>query len=286
VTTRPAHSDPKTRAPGARDPEAPDPSDPEAEGQATAAEGVTPSGPLAADVPLHVAELAELGVLTASLLHELRQPLFAVKGLLQLARHRARMPNGAPEGPTLNRSSDLDVEQLLHHVGHLEELVEHYAGLSRAEDSWVELDLRDAVTQVIAMLDHRIRQEGVRVSVELGDRRLPVHGRAVAVRQVVMNLLGNALDAVGGARVREVRLRIVAGRNEARIEVVDTGPGLSTGVRDRLFEPFVTTKPAGRGTGLGLYIARKLADEIGGTIVAETPSDGVGTRMVVRLPVL
>ncbi|MEZ4240851.1 MAG: HAMP domain-containing sensor histidine kinase [Myxococcota bacterium] len=234
-----------------------------------------------ADVPLNVAELAELGVLTASLLHELRQPLFAVKGLLQLARHRARQPAGEAMAPG-------DLDQLLHHVGHLEELVEHYAGLGRAEDSWVELDLRDAIDQVLVMLDHRIRQESVRVTVTPPRRESPallVHGRAVAVRQVVMNLLGNAIDAVADEPVREVRVHVTGDRHQARIEVSDSGPGLPEAVRERMFEPFVTTKPPGRGTGLGLYIARKLADEIGGEISLEPTPAGQGARLVVTLPI-
>jgi two-component system C4-dicarboxylate transport sensor histidine kinase DctB len=216
-----------------------------------------------------VVELADLGVLTASLLHELRQPLFAVKGRLQLAMHGGR---------DLGRD-ELDI--LLHHVAHIEELVEHYAGLGRSDDSWLELDLREEVSRSLAILAHRVRQVGATLESELGDVPLMIRGRSVAVRQVVMNLVGNALDAVTNRDLR--RITVVARRRDLGVVLVvtDTGAGIPEEVRDHLFEPFVTTKI--RGTGLGLYIARKLAEEAGGRLRAEHPPDG-GTRMVVELP--
>lgn len=218
-----------------------------------------------------VAELAELGVLTASLLHELRQPLFAVKGRLQLARHVGRGVDAE------------DVELLLHHVAHIEELVEHYAGLGRPDDSWTEVDVRSEVRVALQMLAHRARLIDATVDADMGDEVLAVRGRTVAVRQVILNLLGNALDAVDGRTVRRV---IVAARREGDqivVRVSDSGPGIPATHRARLFEPFFTTKPSGHGTGLGLYIARKLLDELGGTLALDE-SPGGGAQLVVALP--
>ncbi|MEQ1505501.1 MAG: ATP-binding protein [Myxococcota bacterium] len=221
--------------------------------------------------PSRLAELAELGVITASLLHELRQPLFAVKGRLQLSLH-----GGRPLGPD-------EIEILLTHVGHIEELVEHYTGLGRADDSWTDLDLRDEIASATGLLAHRIRQIGATIEVETGEEPLYLRGRAVAIRQVVVNLVGNALDAVAAHERRRVRIRAARSGGSIVLEVVDSGPGVAPELRERLFEPFVTTKPPGRGTGLGLYIARKLAEEVGGTVRLDCPSAG-GTRMVVELP--
>jgi signal transduction histidine kinase len=219
-----------------------------------------------------LAELAELGVLTASLLHELRQPLFALKGRLQIARAAGRSP------------SPSDLQELLQHVVHIEELVEHYAGLGRPDDTWTEIDLRREVERALGMLGHRIRQVSATISTDLGDEPLPIRCRSVAIRQVVLNLVGNALDAVAHRQERRIfiRTRNLPGKRVI-LEVTDTGGGLPPSVRDRLFEAFVTTKPSGLGTGLGLFIARKLLDEVSGVVSAEDGPGG-GTRMRVELP--
>ncbi|MEQ1568250.1 MAG: HAMP domain-containing sensor histidine kinase [Myxococcota bacterium] len=232
-----------------------------------------PTEPMTELELLRLAELAELGVMTASLLHELRQPLFAVKGRLQLARH-ARRPLDPDE-----------VEALLQNVDHVEQLIEHYAGLTRPEDTWIEVDLRDEVARAIGMLAHRARQGRVEIASDLDEQVLLVRGRPVAVRQVVLNLVGNAVDAVSGRPEAKVVVRArIAGR-VVRLEVLDNGPGIAPEVVHRLFQPFVTTKGPGRGTGLGLYIARRLAEEVGGTVHAE-PGPSGGARLTVHLPIV
>jgi signal transduction histidine kinase len=101
--------------------------------------------------------------------------------------------------------------------------------------------------------------------------------------QVLVNLLQNAHDAVrasGGSHIA-VRARRVAGTIELVVE--DDGPGIDPAIRERLFEPFVTTKPVGEGTGLGLYTSFMLMRAMSGSLVLE-PREGRGTRAIVRLP--
>lgn len=213
-------------------------------------------------------ELAALGVVAATLLHELRQPLFAVKGRLQLAA------GGRP----------LDLDDLVELVGqleHAEELIEHYAGLGRPDEAWVDVDLSEAAAAAVRMTATRARRAGATVTVD-APAPVEVRGRAVAMRQVALNLVANAIDAVACRERRDVVVRTCAAGPVVRLEVQDTGPGLAEAVRGRLFQPFVTTKPPGHGTGLGLYIARKLVEEAGGTIRAEA-CEGGGTRMIVEL---
>lgn len=173
---------------------------------------------------------------------------------------------------------------LLHHVSHIEELVEHYAGLGRPDDTWTEVDLRKEVERALTMLAPKIRQVSAAVSTDLGDVPLRLRCRSVAVRQVVLNLVGNALDAVSDRSERRVNIRTRALPNgRLLLEVADTGPGLPPALRDRLFEAFVTTKPSGHGTGLGLFIARRLLQELDGAVRAEDAPGG-GTVMSVEIP--
>jgi two-component system, NtrC family, sensor kinase len=99
--------------------------------------------------------------------------------------------------------------------------------------------------------------------------------------QVLLNLLMNAADAIAGEGT--ISIEVEAEEGEAVISVTDSGPGIAEAVRAHLFEPFVTTKPSGEGTGLGLAVCHSIVERAGGTIRAESPASG-GARLVVRLP--
>jgi signal transduction histidine kinase len=99
--------------------------------------------------------------------------------------------------------------------------------------------------------------------------------------QVVLNLVLNAADAVGSGG--HVRITAAAAPNGVRLAVEDDGPGVAPHVRDRLFEPFVTTKEVGKGTGLGLAVCRGLVEAVAGTIQLD-PNTPKGARFVIELP--
>lgn len=220
---------------------------------------------------VRVAQLAELGVLTASLLHELRQPLFAIRALSQLRRAQGR---GLDEA---------DLDTLLGSLRHVDELLDHYSGFSRIDGPLECFDARVAARQATAMLAHRAAQDGSTLKVQLCDEATMVRGRPTALRQVLVNLLQNAFDAVAGAPKRHVEVTVDAAGDRCRIEVADSGPGIDEAHREELFRPFFTTKGEGRGTGLGLFIARRLIEELGGSVaLADTPN----TRIVVSVPLV
>ena len=216
-----------------------------------------------------LARMAEFGVLSASLFHELRQPLFAVKAIAQLAARR---------GESLDEDG---LRQLLVHVVQIEELLDHYAGHNRMGETAV-FDLNEAVRRGVDMLEHRARQVRAQVDARYSGAAM-VRGRVGALRQVAVNLLHNALDAVDQREDRRVRVSTAIQGASAILEVRDHGPGIPPEVRARLFEPFVTSKPVGRGTGLGLHITRKLVQESGGSLAVVDP-DGGGTLIRVKLP--
>ncbi|TNE89100.1 MAG: HAMP domain-containing histidine kinase [Deltaproteobacteria bacterium] len=214
------------------------------------------------------ARLAELGLLTASLMHELRQPVFAIKALAQILR---------------SEGADPRLAALLEHVDHVEDLIAHYGGFG-ASLAEATFDLRVPVREAVDMMGHRARALHAELRHEPADAPLRVNGRSSAALQVVVNLLHNALDAVEeGDAGRIVVVRSFVDGDNAVIEVEDTGPGLPLEVRQKLGRPFVTTKPPGRGTGLGLYIAQKLVREHGGDLSFPTPERG-GTLVRVALP--
>ena len=112
-----------------------------------------------------------------------------------------------------------------------------------------------------------------------------VKGPTDQLTQVVLNLLLNAADAIDGEGSILIEVDLHPERDDTiRLEISDSGPGIDAEILPHLFEPFVTTKPTGEGTGLGLAVTHTLVERLGGTIEAENDPLG-GARFVVDLPV-
>jgi two-component system C4-dicarboxylate transport sensor histidine kinase DctB len=212
--------------------------------------------------PAEQHRLAELGLMSASLLHELRQPLFALKALAQLASER---PDRAAQ----------QLERMREQIETLELLVEGYGDFSRRPTSSDEMfDLRAPVRSALAIAEHGAARCGVTLSAVLGEGSL-VRGSPLAVQQAIVNLAKNAIDAVRGQDGGRVDIRV----DRSDIRVADNGPGLPDEIRAHLFEPFWTTKPG--GTGLGLMLTRGLVEQCGGVLELE-PSPGTAWRIRLR----
>jgi two-component system C4-dicarboxylate transport sensor histidine kinase DctB len=227
-----------------------------------------PPGP--GELEAQVARLAELGLLTSSLLHEIRQPVFAIQAVAELA-----LVGGGPDAERWRK--------VLDQVRHLEGLIERFGGLGRPDAEPRRLDPNEPIRAAADMLERRARQVGAELHLVLDPGPLEVHADEAGLRQVVLNLLQNALDAVEGQPER--RVDVVTARLGERVSLLveDSGPGVPHDVLARLFEPFVTSKPVGRGTGLGLYITRVIVHRAGGVVqVASKP--GAGTVVRVELP--
>ena len=146
-----------------------------------------PPGPPSAGGFEQTAGLAELGVLAASLLHELRQPMFAIKAHAQL---------GASEAVDDPRVAER-LKHILEQAGHVEELLRYYGALFRAEptDALSIVDANEPARAAAELLGHRARKVGASLQLELAAAPCRVRGRELALRQIFVNLLQNAFDA-------------------------------------------------------------------------------------------
>jgi signal transduction histidine kinase len=195
------------------------------------------------------------------------------------------------EGPALEAglewvASSLSVAALLgevkestRRISELVAAVRSYSQLDRA--SMQHLDVTEGLDSTLVMLGHKLRQ-GVTVVREYGADVPRIDAYAGELNQVWTNLIDNAVDAMDGTGT--LRLTTRADGDSVVVEIGDTGPGMPPQVAERAFEPFYTTKDVGKGTGLGLDIARRIVvDRHGGTITID-PRPGE-TVLRVRLPV-
>jgi C4-dicarboxylate-specific signal transduction histidine kinase len=224
----------------------------------------------------HVTRLSTLGEMSAGLAHELNQPLTAILAHGQAALRMLEDPAADRAGP--RRSVEATVAQARRAaavVANLRRLVRRAPGVARP------VDVSQAVENVVALVRDDVERLGVDLRADPGREPLLIRGDPVQLEQVLLNLVRNALEAVRDREVRVVEVRASAAPDGVRIEVLDSGPGLSPEVRDRLFSPFVTTKPD--GLGLGLSLSQGLVHGMDGELRgADRP--GGGAAFEVALP--
>ena len=215
--------------------------------------------------------LAAVGEFAASLSHEVRNPLTAMR--LDLQRVEEKLDLESPLRAPLRRALRA-VDRLQHTVsGALR--VARSGRVARAP-----VDLLVPLDAALHASEPEMQAAGARVEIDTGNAPLVVLGDAAALEQLFLNLLLNAaqaFDAPGGV----VRVRASADATHARIEVEDAGRGMSTEALAAAFEPFVTTRA--QGTGLGLAIARRIAAAHGGELSLES-APGTGTTAAVSIP--
>ncbi len=219
------------------------------------------------------ARMAGVGRLAAGVAHEIGNPLAAVIGMVEL----------------LSEDEDADVEtrsDLLRRIG--DELQRVHATVRDlldyarpAEGDLEPVDLGAVIQSAREMVSMQKEFEGVEVVVETPEDLPPAHAEPSRLRQVLINLLLNARDAVAG----EGRVVITARQSDGRcfVEVADDGPGVAAELEDSIFDPFFTTKEPGEGTGLGLSVSLQIVEGFGGRLRYRRASGG-GASFTVDLP--
>ncbi len=199
------------------------------------------------------------------LAHEIKNPLTPI----QLSAERIQMKLGAKLDGADQMMLERSVTTIVNQVQAMKTLVNEFRDYARLPASKLEaLDLNELVGEVLGLYANA--QEAGQLMTELAGDLPAIVGDGTQLRQVIHNLVQNALDAVADRRDGHVRVRSEAARNDqghvrvVRLHVIDNGPGFSEKVLKRAFEPYVTTKS--KGTGLGLAVVKKIADEHGARV--------------------
>jgi signal transduction histidine kinase len=212
--------------------------------------------------------------LSASIAHEIRNPITAAKSLVQQMG----------EDPASSENVEY-ARVALEELDRVERSISHLLRFARDEEVRLqEMQMKEVVESALETLRDRIQKQGVDVKSEL-DSEGAMKGDPEKLRRVVINLISNALDALDHSKTPSPRVEVHAGENFARTEVwvrvLDNGPGIDPAKLQKIWNPFYTSKS--NGTGLGLAISRKLIEAHGGTIEVRS-EPALGTEFTIVLP--
>ncbi|KKX23864.1 HAMP domain-containing sensor histidine kinase [Rhizobium sp. LC145] len=229
---------------------------------------------------IHLNQSATAGALSASIAHELNQPLGAIR-------------SNAEAASSLLRSSHPDlklIEQILIDIQdddqRAHDIILRMRGLlkKRAEIDWQRFDLNELTTISIKILQGEASRRGISVTSNPADGALPIRADKVHIQQVILNIAMNAMDAMHSRRGMQRKLMLetrLTKDSKAELSISDSGHGIPENLLSVIFDPFYTTKVA--GTGLGLSIARTIVHTYGGEICAANRCEG-GAVFRVKLP--
>ena len=227
-------------------------------------------------------KMASIGLLTAGIAHEINNPLFVVTGYLDVLHDRLR------EGETLQQGS-ISIEELQGIADKLgtasKSIVKLVSGIktyARIEDTDpVPIDLNSAIQGSLDLVSFLYRQDNIELKNGLSNGSPMILGNIGKLQQVLMNLLSNAQDAMESSRTKIISVDTYEEADNVVVEVADTGCGIEPENIQNVFSRSFTTKPVGKGSGMGLDLVRKMVEEMGGSIgVRSEFSSGTTFKMI------
>jgi PAS domain S-box-containing protein len=227
----------------------------------------------------HVARVAALNAMTASIAHEVSQPL---SGVLTNASTSVRMLAADP--PNVAGAAEAS-RRIVRDADRAAEVIRRLRAMFQARPTATEIaDLNEVALEVIGLSRSELQRRGAALQTQLANDLPSVRIDRVQLQQVILNLLVNAADAMTDVadRPRTILLRTVAFEDGVRLDVRDGGVGLEPAAAVRLFDAFFTTKP--QGMGVGLSISRSIVERLDGRIWAAANADGPGATFSFSLP--
>ncbi len=226
--------------------------------------------------------LASIGLLAGGLAHEIGNPLGTIRGRAELVLNQVRG----------NEFAEKNLEVIINQIDRISGLIQSLLRVSRVPEQVLlrEVELKTVVDEVVTLMGESCRRAGI----ELKQNRLDqiVFAEPSHMQQLFLNLVINSMHAIeeqkhkeAGASPRAHMIEISADRRDGLclVSVRDTGCGISKENQSKLFQPFFTTKAAGKGTGLGLAIVSKLIEEMEGKVYVESPGVGLGATFKIEL---
>ena len=227
-------------------------------------------------------KLSSIGVLAAGVAHEINNPLSSVAGYAEALLRRFK------EEHSLSEDSRLDVfpkylQVIVRESYRCKGIIDCLLSFSRKSDGAViNVNINDILKEVLELVRFKSRYENIEIRTNLQSDLPDVIGDPTGLRQVCMNLLINAHQAISGDGLVEITTRLTK-QSMVMFQIRDTGCGISKDSIEQIWDPFFTTKDVGQGTGLGLAVTYNIIKRLGGDISVESQV-GKGSKFTVRMP--
>jgi two-component system NtrC family sensor kinase len=227
-------------------------------------------------------KMAALGKMAAGVAHEINNPLAVIiqkTGWME----DLLMEEDFKETKNLDEFKS-SIKKIEEHVERAKKVVHNMLGYARKMEPRLEdVDIQQTLTQTIGLLENYARINNIIIRTDFAPDIPIIASDQSQLQQVFLNLISNAIDAVG----KDGRVEVLSRRRGDRImvEIVDNGPGIPAEMQKRIFDPFVTSKQPGKGTGLGLWISYNIMEKLGGKI-GFSSQVGIGTTFTVEIPVV
>jgi signal transduction histidine kinase len=220
--------------------------------------------------------LAIIGELTASLAHEVRNPLGSIRGAAEILKEK--LP------PDAQNSEIFSI--LIQDTDRLSGVVENYLSFSRRHNKQKEkIDIREIISNSEMLINSTAQKQNVKYYSYYPEEPVLIHANPIELQQVLANLILNAVQAMPNGGILEISCRTEQSENKnekVRLEIKDTGSGIDHDELKNIFEPFYTTKK--EGTGLGLAIVRRICEESNWNISVNSEK-GKGTKFILQIPI-
>ena len=223
-------------------------------------------------------KMASVGLLTAGIAHEINNPLFVITGYLDVIREMADSGEvSAPELADITCKLETASQAIVKLVSGLKTYV-------RIEDTALApIDLNSAIEESLGLVSFLYRQDNIELRNELAPGSPVIMGNIGKLQQVLMNLLSNARDAMESSPERVISVQACTENGNVLVNLSDTGCGIEADKLRRIFVSGYTTKPVGKGSGMGLNLVRKMVQEMNGRIRVES-EPGKGTTFRLEFP--
>ena len=217
-------------------------------------------------------KMETIGQLAAGVAHELKNPLGIIRNSSYILHDEYDHENGVKK---------MALDALDHSLSRASSIIDNLLKYARLTAGGKRLvDINDIIQEILVLNQRRIAELNVVLDIDCGEP-IRISMNRESLEHILLNLIHNALDAMPGGGTLSISCHTQENRIEIRIK--DTGSGIEEGELDHIFEPFYTTKPVGKGTGLGLYIVYSEVENIRGEIQVESEKDS-GTIFIVSIP--
>lgn len=224
------------------------------------------------------AKMSALGEMATSIAHEINNPLAIIMGKADLISEHLKSPNVDPNWINQRISSIIST------CSRIAKIIKAMRSLAREtdRDSTEAFFISDLIAEALSISSARFAEKGISLTTDIASDSPQLHCRGAQVSHILLNLLNNAYDAALESHERWVKLEVSTNADFIEVSVTDSGPGISKETASKLFQPFFTTKPPGKGLGLGLSVSKAIAQSHGGDLFLDAQSKN--TKFILRMP--